>query len=77
MSSAVLYTPSIASSSASSLRQKMRVALLPVNPAIARPRSAPYTWIEPLAIISAPQATEPMIVTSPDSWTIDWPERIG
>jgi len=41
MSSAVLYQPLIASSSASLLRQKMRARELPVEPAMARPRRAP------------------------------------
>ena len=34
-------------------------------------------WMEPPAITSAPDATGPMIVTSPSSKTIDWPERTG
>ncbi len=44
---------------------------------MARPRNAPYTWIEPPATISAPEATEPRITTSPRSNTTDWPERTG
>src|SRR6185437_12198901 len=41
MSSAVRYSPSIASNSASMRRQKMRAFGLPSIPAMARPRSAP------------------------------------
>src|SRR5215475_12526946 len=33
--------------------------------------------MEPPAITSAPEATEPTILTSPFSNTIDWPERTG
>ena len=33
--------------------------------------------MEPPATISAPEATEPMMVTSPSGKTIDWPERTG
>src|SRR5436309_6097338 len=34
-------------------------------------------WIEPAATISAPEATEPSTVTSPNGNTTDCPERIG
>src|SRR5579872_6423970 len=34
-------------------------------------------WIEPAATISAPEATEPSTVTSPNGNTTDWPERTG
>ena len=44
---------------------------------MARPRSAPYTWIDPPAITSAPEATEPMMRDVARSNTIDWPERTG
>src|SRR5215210_3171122 len=44
---------------------------------MARPRKAPYTWIDPPATISAPEATEPMTVTSPSRNTTDWPDRTG
>ena len=34
-------------------------------------------WMEPPATISAPEATDPRIVTSPSAKLTDWPERIG
>ena len=60
-SSAVRWKPLIASSSASSLLQKMRARGFPFNPAMARSRSVPYTSIDSPAMISAPEATEPII----------------
>src|SRR5450759_4072774 len=55
----------------------MRARALPFEPAMARPRRVPYTWIEPPATSSAPEATEPSTVTSPSGKKMDWPERTG
>src|SRR6266508_2973562 len=33
--------------------------------------------MEPAAMISAPEATEPTMVTSPSGWTICWHDRTG
>jgi hypothetical protein len=39
------------------LWQKMRASPSPCAPAIALPRSVPYTWMLPSAMISAPWLT--------------------